>query len=53
MGRPVGVDAEADEGRNVVERAFDQLEQWRGPAPPYDADAAGHRAGLVPGSIAP
>ncbi len=51
MGRPVGVAAEAYEGRNVVERAFDQLQQWRVLATRYDEHAVVHRAGLVLGSI--
>ncbi len=33
-GRPVGVDAEDYKNRNVVERAFNKLKNWRGLATP-------------------
>lgn len=51
MGRPVGVDAEAYKGRNVVEQAFTQLKQWRVLATRYNKHAVVYRAGLVLGSI--
>ncbi len=36
-GRPVTYDRDAYRGRNVVERGFNQLEQWRGLATRYEA----------------
>lgn len=50
-GRPVAFDAEAYKGRNVVERAFNQLKQWRALATRYDKHALIYRGGLVLGSI--
>ena len=35
-GRPPGFDAEAYKGRNVIERAFNLMKQWRGLATRYD-----------------
>jgi len=50
-GRPVAFDAEDYKGRNVVERAFNQLNQWRGLATRYDKHALVYRGGLVLASI--
>lgn len=50
-GRPVAFDAEDYKGRNVVERAFNQLKQWRGLATRYDKHALVYRGGLVLASI--
>jgi transposase len=44
-------DAEAYKGRNVVERAFGRLKQWRGIATRYDKHARNYRAGIVLGDI--
>ena len=46
-GRPRGFDAEAYKGRNVVERCFNRLKQWRGIAirsekPPAPTSPASH-----------
>jgi len=49
-GRPVGFDAEAYKGRNVVERAFNKLKDWRGLATRYDKHALIYR-GMVLASI--
>jgi putative transposase len=50
-GRPVAFDAEDYKGRNVVERAFNHLKQWRGLATRYDKHALVYRGGLVLASI--
>lgn len=46
-GRPVGFDAEKYKGRNVVERSFGALKQWRGLATRYDKLRLTYRAGVV------
>lgn len=46
-GRPTGFDAEKYKGRNVVERSFAALKQWRGLATRYDKLALTYRAGVV------
>lgn len=46
-GRPVGLDVEAYRGRNVVERGFSDVKQWRGLATRYDKLALTYRAGVV------
>lgn len=46
-GRPVGFDTEKYKGRNVVERSFATLKQWRGIATRYDKLALTYRAGVV------
>lgn len=46
-GRPPGFDAEAYTGRNVVERAFNKVKQWRGLATRYDKLAVVYRAAAV------
>ena len=50
-GRPPAFDAEAYKGRNVVERSFNVLKQWRGLATRYDKLALTYRGGVVLGAI--
>jgi len=50
-GRPVGFDAEEYKNRNVVERAFNRLKNWRGLATRYDKHAIVYRGGMVLASI--
>jgi transposase len=50
-GRPVDFDAEDYKGRNVVERAFNKLKNWRGLATRYDKYAVTYRGGVVLASI--
>ena len=50
-GRPVGFDAEDYKNRNVVERAFNKLTNWRGLATRYDTHALIYRGGMVLASI--
>lgn len=50
-GRPPAFDARAYRGRNVVERTFSHLKQWRGLATRYDKYATTWRGGLVLASI--
>jgi transposase len=49
--RPVSYDAVAYRGRNVVERAFNQLKNWRGIATRYDKHAIVFRGAVVLASI--
>lgn len=52
-GRPPAFDAEAYKGRNIIERGFSQLKQWRGIATRYDKLATTFRgAALLHGVIA-
>jgi transposase len=46
-GRPRSFNAEAYKGRNVVERCFNKLKQWRGIATRYDKTARSYLAGLT------
>ena len=46
-GRPPGLDAEHYKKRNVVERGFNTLKQWRGLATRYDKLAATYQAGCL------
>jgi transposase len=46
-GRPVGFDKQRYTRRNVVERGFNQLKNWRGLATRYDKHALVFRGGLV------
>lgn len=46
-GRPRVFDTEAYKGRNVVERCFNKLKQWRGIATRYDKTARSYLAGLT------
>ena len=50
-GRPPAFDAEAYQGRNVIERLFNVLKQWRGLAIRYDKLALTDRRGVVLGAI--
>lgn len=53
-GRPVGLDATAYKGRNVIERQYAHLKQWRGLATRYDkyATTVYRAAVLLNGAIA-
>lgn len=46
-GRPVSYDPENYRGRNVIERRFCHLKQWRGLATRYDKHATTYRAAIV------
>ncbi|WP_280522840.1 IS5 family transposase [Rhodococcus zopfii] len=46
-GRPVRFDADKYKGRNVVERSFAGIKQWRGLATRYDKLALTYRAGVL------
>jgi transposase len=46
-GRPPALNAEAYEGRNVVERSFNSVKQWRGLAARYDKLATTYRSATV------
>ena len=46
-GRPVGYDRDHYRGRNVIERRFCHLKQWRGLATRYDKLALVYRAAAV------
>ena len=50
-GRPPAFDRETYRRRNVVERAFGRIKQWRGLATRYDKHARNYRAGLVLAAI--
>lgn len=50
-GRPPHFDADLYRDRNVVERAFNRLKQWRGIATRYDKHARNYRAGIIVASI--
>jgi transposase len=50
-GRPVTFDADAYKNRNVVERAFNRIKNWRGLATRYDKHAEIYRGGVVLASI--
>lgn len=46
-GRPPAFDARAYKGRNVVERSFNRIKDWRGLATRYDKLAITYRGGVV------
>ncbi|MET7577971.1 IS5 family transposase [Micrococcus luteus] len=46
-GRPVGLDVIAYKGRNVIERRYAHLKQWRGLATRYDKYSIVYRAAVV------
>lgn len=50
-GRPVDLDKEAYKRRNVVERSFNVIKQWRGLATRYDKLALTYRGAVVLNSI--
>ncbi len=50
-GRPVSYDKDLYKQRNVVERSFNLLKQWRGLATRYDKLAIVYRAGAVLAAI--
>jgi len=50
-GRPLDFDAEDYKNRNVVERSFNKLKNWRGLATRYDKHAQTYRGGMVLASI--
>ena len=50
-GRPPKFDSQIYQERNVVERTFNRLKQWRGIATRYDKHARNYRAGIVLASI--
>jgi transposase len=50
-GRPPKFDADTYRDRNVVERAFNRLKQWRGIATRYDKHARNYRAGLIVAAV--
>jgi len=50
-GRPVTFDKVLYKRRNVVERAFNKLKNWRGIATRYDKHAVNYRGGVVLGAI--
>jgi transposase len=50
-GRPVSFDLDSYKSRNVVERAFNQLKQWRGLATRYDKHVITYRGGVVLAAI--
>jgi transposase len=50
-GRPLDFDADDYKNRNVVERAFNKLKNWRGIATRYDKHALVYRGGVVLASI--
>jgi len=49
-GRPPGLDTEAYKGRNVVERHFNHVKQWRAIATRFDKLAITYRAAWVLGA---
>jgi transposase len=50
-GWPVNFDAQAYCGRNVVERAFNKVKNWRALATRYDKHAVIYRGGIVLAAI--
>jgi transposase len=50
-GRPVNFDADRYRGRNVVERGFNRIKNWRGLATRYDKHVLIYRGGVVLASI--
>jgi len=50
-GRPPAFDVDAYKGRNVVERSFNAIKQWRGLATRYDKPALTYRGGVVLAAI--
>lgn len=50
-GRPPAFDSDSYARRNVVERCFNRIKQWRGIATRYDKHARNYRAGIVLAAI--
>ena len=50
-GRPVGYDVQDYKGRNVVERFFNRMKNWRGLASRYDKHALIFRGSVVLAAI--
>ena len=50
-GRPVGYDREDYKNRNVVERFFNRMKNWRALASRYDKHALVYRGGVVLAAI--
>ena len=50
-GRPVSYDVQDYKQRNVVERFFNRMKQWRGLASRYDKHALCYRGGVVLAAI--
>jgi transposase len=50
-GRPPAFDKQVYKRRNVVERCFDRLKQWRGIATRYDKTAESYRAAVTLASL--
>ncbi len=50
-GRPVGYDRQDYKNRNVVERFFNRMKQWRALASRYDKHALTYRGGVVLAAI--
>jgi transposase len=50
-GRPINFDPELYKERNVVERGFNKIKNWRGLATRYDKHAVIYRGGVVLASI--
>lgn len=50
-GRPPAFEPGDYRGRNVIERAFGRMKQWRGVATRYDKHARNYRAGIVLAAI--
>ena len=46
-GRPPGLDEVAYKGRNVIERRYCHIKQWRGLATRYDKLAITYRAAVI------
>ena len=50
-GRPVGLDSDEYKGRNVIERGYCLIKQWRALATRYDKHARTYRGGIVLAAI--
>ncbi len=46
-GRPITFNPDIYRGRNVIERAFNRMKNWRAPATRYDKHATIYRGGLI------
>jgi transposase len=50
-GRPPALDTDLYKGRNVVERSYCHLKQWRGLATRYDKHAINYRGAVILNTI--